>query len=273
MTFHTSDLMLVGAGKMGAAMLEGWLAKGLAGHGTIIADPYPSEAIKALCAKHTMRLNPAPEGRTAPSVLVLAIKPQTLDDAAPALARLASPDTLVLSILAGKTLSDLRERMPNAGGLVRAMPNLPAAVSRGITAAVSAPGLSLAQRASTDALLGAVGAVEWLDDEGLIDAVTAVSGSGPAYVFLLAECMAQAGEAAGLPKDVALRLARATIEGAGELMHRAPDVSPTTLREQVTSPGGTTAAALAVLMADDALAPLMVRAIAAAKARAEALSG
>ena len=152
------------------------------------------------------------------------------------------------------------------------MPNTPAAIGRGITVAVANPVVTAAQRDLAHKLLAATGAVEWVDDEGLLDAVTAVSGSGPAYVFLLAESLARAGAAAGLPPDLAARLARATVEGSGELMHRSP-LDPATLRENVTSPGGTTAAALDVLMAADGLDPLMRKAVAAATTRGRDLAG
>jgi pyrroline-5-carboxylate reductase len=195
-----------------------------------------------------------------------------LDTAAPSVQAFIRPQTLLISILAGKTLGNLSARLPNATALIRAMPNLPASVQRGATGAAAGPGVSAAQRAMADALLGSIGTVEWLDDENLIDAVTAVSGSGPAYVFHLVECMAAAGKAVGLPADVAERLARATVEGAGEMLFRSP-LSPATLRQNVTSPAGTTAAALEVLMAADGLGPLMEKAVAAAKRRAGELSG
>jgi pyrroline-5-carboxylate reductase len=153
------------------------------------------------------------------------------------------------------------------------MPNTPAAIGRGMTGAFASPGTKDSQRLLADALLRAAGQVEWVDSEALIDAVTAVSGSGPAYVFLLVECLAAAGVEAGLSKELAERLARATVEGAGELLHRQPETSAETLRQRVTSPGGTTAAALGVLMADDGLAPLMARAVGAARKRAAELSG
>jgi pyrroline-5-carboxylate reductase len=226
----------------------------------------------AFCDQHDIGLNPSVGSFGAPEVLVLGIKPQMLDEAATDLAPLAGPDTLVLSILAGKTIADLRARLPDAGAVVRAMPNLPASVQRGITGCAASADATAAQRATTDALLSGIGHVEWLPSEDLIDAVTAVSGSGPAYVFYLAECLARAGAALGLPQDMAERLARATVEGAGELMHRS-DLAPGTLRENVTSPGGTTAAALAVLMAGDGLDPLMRDAVAAARRRAGELSG
>lgn len=266
------SLVLIGAGKMGGAMLEGWLRIGIDPAGVSLIDPKPSDETVALAAKNGMALNPSADVIAPAEVLVLATKPQVLDTAAPAVQAFIHPGTLLVSVLAGKTLGDLAARMPNAGAIIRTIPNLPAAVGRGVTAAVAGPGVTGAQRAVADALLAAVGKVVWLDDERLIDAATAVSGSGPAYVFLLAECMAEAGVAAGLPRETADILARATVEGAGELLVQSP-LPPGTLRQNVTSPAGTTAAALTVLMADDGLAPLMTRAIAAAKRRAGELSG
>ncbi len=266
------SLVLAGAGKMGGALLRGWLAPGLNGNAVTVLDPFPQEDLKALCAASGARLNPPAADRAAPQVLVLAIKPQSLGEAAASLAPLVGPQTLVVSILAGKTLSDIAAALP-ARAIVRAMPNTPAAVGRGITGAAASPGVTPAQRAQAQALLAAVGAVEWVADERLIDAVTAVSGSGPAYVFYLVECLAAAGAAAGLPADIAMRLARATIEGSGELLHRDAAAPVAQLRKNVTSPGGTTAAALDVLMAPDGLAPLMARAVSAAKQRAAELSG
>lgn len=257
---------------MGGAMLEGWLRLGMNPAGISLVDPRPSDEIVALAAEKGMRLNPAASDVPPADVVLLATKPQMLDTAAPAVQGFIHPGTLLISVLAGKRLSDLAARLPNATALIRAMPNLPAAVQRGITAAAPGPGVSMAQRATADALLSAIGKVEWLDDEKLIDAVTAVSGSGPAYVFHLVECMAAAGAAAGLPPGTAERLARATVEGAGELLFQSP-LSPATLRQNVTSPAGTTAAALDVLMASDGLQPLMTKAVAAAKRRAEELSG
>jgi pyrroline-5-carboxylate reductase len=208
-----------------------------------------------------------------PEVLVLAIKPQTLESAAADLTPLVGPGTLIVSIMAGKTIADVTGRIPSARAVVRAMPNTPAAVGRGITGAYASPAVDEAQKAAAHALLSSVGQVEWVADEGLIDAVTALSGSGPAYVFLLVECMAAAGAAAGLPAETAMRLARATVEGSGELLHREAQTAADQLRRNVTSPGGTTAAALEVLMGPNGLAPLMDRAIAAAKRRAQELSG
>lgn len=266
------SLVLIGAGKMGGAMLEGWLRIGMDPKGISLIDPNPSDEMVALAAEKGMAVNPTAAAVGPVEVLVLATKPQMLDTAAPAVQAFIQPKTLVISILAGKTLGDLSARLPQANAVIRAMPNLPASVQRGATAAAPGPGVSAAQRAMADALLGSIGTVEWLDSEKLIDAVTAVSGSGPAYVFHLVECLAAAGTAAGLPQDIAERLARATIEGAGEMLFQSR-LSPATLRQNVTSPGGTTAAALAVLMADDGLKPLMNQAVAAAKRRAEELSG
>jgi pyrroline-5-carboxylate reductase len=267
-----SSLVLVGAGKMGGAMLEGWLSVGLDPKAVAVIEPKPSDALRRLCQERAIRLNPPPGAAAPPEILVLAIKPQALEAAADAVSPLVGPGTLLLSILAGKTIADLRARIPNARAIVRAMPNLPASVRRGATGAAASAEVGERQKAMADALLASVGHVEWLDSENLIDAVTAVSGSGPAYVFHLVECLAEAGAAAGLPADVAMRLARAMVIGAGELLARS-DLPAASLRENVTSPGGTTAAALEVLMREPGLAALMREAVAAAKRRGEELSG
>jgi pyrroline-5-carboxylate reductase len=268
-----SSIVVVGAGKMGQAMLAGWLALGLDPARVTAIDPGLDKAGRARLDRERIRLVADPKGIAAPQVLVLAIKPQMLDAAAPGLIQLVGKKTFVLSILAGKRIRDLASRLGGSPPIVRAMPNTPAAVGRGISAAVTGPGVTKAQREMAHALLGAIGRVEWVDDEALIDAVTAVSGSGPAYVFLLAECMAAAGAEVGLPSDLAMRLARATVEGAGELLFREPGSQAATLRRNVTSPAGTTAAALDVLMAKDGLAPLIKRAVAAAARRAGELAG
>lgn len=266
------SLVLVGAGKMGGAMLEGWLSVGMDGPGMTILDPHPSPEIVTIAKAHEIQLNPPLTHIPAPSVVILAIKPQMLDAIAPILAAIVTPNCLVISILAGKTIADVKARLPACGGVIRAMPNLPASVRRGITAAAASSGLGDRHLVMADALLKAVGKVEWLPSEDLIDAVTAVSGSGPAYVFHMVEALAAAGVSAGLSPEVAERLARATIEGAGELLFKL-DVPPGKLRQNVTSPGGTTAAALEILMADNGLTALMRKAVAAAKARAEELAG
>jgi pyrroline-5-carboxylate reductase len=204
---------------------------------------------------------------------MLAIKPQSLETAAPALTWLASPDTLVVSILAGKRVADLAARLPHARAFVRVMPNTPAAVGRGASAGAANAAVTAEQRGWTETLMGAVGQFDWLAEEALIDAVTAISGSGPAYVFALVEAMAAAGESLGLPAELAMKLARATVEGAGELLHREPGVTAAKLRENVTSPGGTTAAALAVLRAPDGYPALLAKAATAARDRARELAG
>jgi pyrroline-5-carboxylate reductase len=259
-------IALAGAGKMGGAMLTGWLAGGLDANRVIVVEPYPADEIKAFAAKG-VRLNPNDAGTV--DTLVVAVKPQMFREAGPALKQLVGPNTLVVSIMAGTPIAVLEQVC--GGMVVRAMPNTPAAIGRGITVAVAAKNVSAAQRATADALLRATGSVEWVDDESLMDAVTAVSGSGPAYVFLLAEELARAGVEAGLPADLATKLARETVAGSGELLHRSEQDSAT-LRKNVTSPGGTTAAALEVLMGKDGMQPLMIRAIAAATKRSKDLA-
>lgn len=267
-----ASIALVGAGKMGLALLEGFARRGVGS--VLVVEPTPGPRVIELCEEHGFRLASAPDaGLPAPDALVLAIKPQMLETAAPPLQTLAGPGTLLLSILAGKRVVDLAARFPRVRAIVRAMPNTPAAIGRGVTGAFANAGTSVGGRDLAHRLLSAVGEVEWVAGEELIDAVTAVSGSGPAYVFYLTECLAAAGVTAGLPAELAARLARATVAGAGELLHRSPEVSPRTLRENVTSPSGTTAAALEALMSAEGLAPLMERAVAAAKRRAGELSG
>ena len=262
-------LVLVGAGKMGGAMLDGWLARKLPPKKVVVLEPQPSKAIKAL-TRRGVRLNPkGPIGPVA--AVVIAVKPQTAPEALPPLAQLAGRKTVVVSIMAGRTLAFLEQALPGTA-IVRAMPNTPAAIGRGITVGVGNARVNASARKLAHALLAATGAVEWVDDEALMDAVTAVSGSGPAYVFLLAETMARAGAAAGLPAALAETLARATVAGSGELLHRSP-LPAATLRTNVTSPGGTTAAALGVLMADDGIDPLMTKAVAAATRRGKELAG
>ncbi len=266
----SGTILLLGAGKMGAAMLEGWLALGLDPARVAVIEPQPTADITAL-TKRGLRLNPAPGALGEVAALVVAVKPQVAPEVLPPLRGIIGAATVVVSIMAGRTLAFLDQTLPGAAA-VRTMPNLAAAVHRGVTVAVPNAQVAPAQRALVDALLAAVGTVEWIADEALMDAVVAVSGSGPAYVFLLAETMAAAGAAAGLPPTLAASLARATVAGAGELLHRSA-LDAATLRRNVTSPGGTTAAALEVLMAADGLAPLMAKAIAAAARRSRELAG
>jgi pyrroline-5-carboxylate reductase len=262
-------LVLVGAGKMGGAMLDGWIARELPPKKIVVIEPQPSKAIKAL-ARRGVRINPKGSiGKAA--AMVIAVKPQTAPEALPPLAPLIDGKTVVVSIMAGRTLGFLDKHLPNAA-IVRAMPNTPAAIGRGITVAVGNRRVAAAARKLAHGLLAATGSVEWVDDEALMDAVTAVSGSGPAYIFLLAEAMARAGAAAGLPAALAEKLARETVAGSGELLHRSP-LPAATLRQNVTSPGGTTAAALEVLMGRDGLEPLMTKAVASATKRGKQLAG
>jgi pyrroline-5-carboxylate reductase len=262
-------LVLVGAGKMGGALLEGWLRLGLDPKRIAVLEPLPRPEVAALAA-HGLRLNPDPNTLGNAAALVIALKPQVAAETLPALAPLVAASTVVVSIMAGRTLQFLSTALARPCALVRAMPNTPAAIGRGITVAVPRNANS-AQRELANRLLAATGSVEWIDDEALMDAVTAVSGSGPAYVFLLAETLAQAGAAAGLPLPLAQKLARETVAGSGELLHRSA-LDAAALRENVTSTGGTTAAALAVLMGQNGLAPLMTKAIAAATARSRELA-
>jgi len=261
-------ILLAGAGKMGGAMLSGWLAQGLDATQVAVVEPHPSEEIRALAARG-VRLNPSPKDTGAVATLVVALKPQIFREAGAMLKSFVGSSTLVVSIMAGTTIAALKEVC--GGSVVRAMPNTPAAIGRGITVAVAANNVSTSQRAVADALLRATGSVEWVDDENLMDAVTAVSGSGPAYIFLLAEELARAGVEAGLPQDLATRLARETVAGSGELLRRS-EAASATLRQNVTSPGGTTAAALEVLMAPDGMQSLLTRAVAAATRRSKELA-
>jgi pyrroline-5-carboxylate reductase len=263
-------ILLVGAGKMGSALLEGWLSLGLVPNRVAVIEPQPSSELAAL-AGQGLRLNPPPVAAREIAAVMLAVKPQVASEVMPTVVPFVGTGTVVVSIMAGRTLRFLEASLSSAA-LVRAMPNTPAAIGRGITVAVPNTRVSAPQRDLVHALLSAVGKVEWTDDEGLMDAVTALSGSGPAYVFLLTETMARAGCAAGLPAALAQELARATIAGSGELLHRSP-LDPSVLRQNVTSPGGTTAAALEVLMGKDGLEELMTKAIAAATKRSRELAG
>ena len=264
----TGSLVLAGAGKMGSAMLSGWLDGGLDANRVTIIEPYPSDDTRGFVARG-VHLNPDIKGAGTADVLVLAVKPQMFRDAGPQLRSLVGASTLIVSIMAGTTIAARTEVC--GGKVIRAMPNTPAAIGRGITVAVPANSVTPDQRAVADALLRATGGVEWVEDEALMDAVTAVSGSGPAYVFLLAEELARAGVAAGLPETLATTLARATVSGSGELL-RLSDLDSATLRKNVTSPGGTTAAALDVLMGPGGFQPLLTKAIAAATKRSKELA-
>lgn len=265
-------VLLAGAGKMGAAMLSGWLARGLDPKSVFVQEPSLSGEAAGLVARHGLRAETEFAALSAdPAVIVVAVKPQVMDQVFPPLAKLAGPKTLVISIAAGRSIASFEKYLAAGTAVVRAMPNTPAAIGKGITGAVGNGHVSASQKAACDALLGAVGDVVWVEDEALIDAVTAVSGSGPAYVFLMTECLADAGRAAGLDADTAMKLARATVSGSGALMEASP-LDAGTLRQNVTSPGGTTAAALSVLMrGQGGLKELMTEAVAAAKKRGREL--
>jgi pyrroline-5-carboxylate reductase len=264
-------LVLVGAGKMGGAMLDGWLQLGLPPALIAVIEPQPSAEVAALAARG-LRLNPSLNSVQEPAAIVIAVKPQNAAEIMPLLEPVAGGATVILSIMAGTTIGLLAKELPPEAAIVRSMPNMPAAIGRGITVAVANPRVTSGQRELAHKLLAATGAVEWVEDESLLDAVTAVSGSGPAYVFLLAESLAKAGAAAGLPPDLAARLARATVAGSGELLHRS-SLDAAALRQNVTSPGGTTAAALELLMSEQGLDRLMRNAVAAATRRSRDLAG
>ncbi|GAA0775187.1 pyrroline-5-carboxylate reductase [Roseibium denhamense] len=262
--------LLVGAGKMGGAMLSGWMAEGIDPAAIIVCDPQPSDDMVAfLSAKGIRHVTAVPDDVTAGIVLV-AVKPQMMDRVLPGLKSAVSDDTLVMSVAAGTPVSKFTSVFGNVP-VARCMPNTPSMVGRGITAVYPTGNVSDAQKTTIGDLLSAVGKVVWLDKEEQIDLVTGVSGSGPAYVFFLAEALSEAGKAAGLPDALAEELAFATVCGAGELMHQSAD-HPAQLRKNVTSPNGTTAAALDVLMHADGMQPVMTKAVAAAVARARDLS-
>ena len=264
-----TKLLLVGCGKMGGAMLEGWLAQGIPAADIVVAEP--AEALRP-GTPGLRSVAGTPDVREAPQIVVLAVKPQSMDAVLPDLRRFAEGGAVFLSIAAGRTVASLARHLGPTAKIVRAMPNTPAAVRQGITVAFAGPGVSEAEKKHCHALLEAVGQVLWVDDEALMDPVTALSGSGPAYVFLLVEAMAAAGAKIGLAPEMAMQLARATVAGSGELLRRSAEPAAQ-LRVNVTSPGGTTAAALQVLMAADGVQPVFDKALAAASARSKELAG
>ncbi len=265
---NRKGLVLLGCGKMGGAMLEGWLGQGMWLSAVWVLDPHPSDWLKGLANKGLHLNQGLPE---APAIVLIAVKPQMMAEALPRLAALGGGDTLFVSVAAGTTIAYYEQVLGAGTPIIRAMPNTPAAVSRGITAITGNSVATADHMALTEALLSAVGQVVRLEGEHQMDAVTAVSGSGPAYVFHLIEALAAAGEAEGLPAPLAMQLARATVTGAGELAHRAPEEAAQ-LRINVTSPGGTTAAALGVLMdPDNGFPALLKRAVKAAADRGREL--
>lgn len=266
-------LVLIGAGKMGTAMLQGWLDAGVAGDQVVIFDPAPPPETMAVIAQHSISHNPALDSVDSVEAILIAVKPQMVDEVLPAMKGLAKDGPLVVSVVAGKTIAAFRQHFGDTTPVIRTIPNTPAAVGRGITAMAASDGVSAKQSELATALLASLGEVVTVADEALIDACTAISGSGPAYIFYMTECMTAAAIKLGLPADIAEQLARATVAGAGELM-RATGTPAGTLRENVTSPKGTTYAALQVLMADDdGMKQLMVRATAEAEKRSRELAG
>jgi pyrroline-5-carboxylate reductase len=270
MTETLPELLLVGCGKMGGAMLSGWLERGLAR--AVVVEPH-AEAAASFAGRATIVPDAASIPADArPAAVILAIKPQEAPATLPAYARFATPETVFVSIMAGRSVASMRAALGAGAAVVRAMPNTPAAVRQGFTAAFAAPGVSVAQKALADLLMQAVGEVAWVEEEDQINPVTAVSGGGPAYVFLLAEVMEKAAIEQGLPPDLARRMARATVAGSGALL-AASEQDAADLRRAVTSPKGTTERALEVLMAPEAWPALMSRAIQAATDRARELAG
>ncbi|MCR8547983.1 pyrroline-5-carboxylate reductase [Salipiger sp. P9] len=259
-------LVLLGCGKMGSAMLEGWLKRGLPATSVWVMDPHPSDWLRA----RGVHLNDElPED---PAIVLVAVKPQMMTEALPSLVPLGNGTTLFLSVAAGIRIATYETMLGADTPVIRAMPNTPAAVGQGITAIVGNARATDMQLAQAEELLSAVGAVVRLESEAQMDAVTGVSGSGPAYVFHMIECLAAAGEAQGLAPELAMQLAKATVAGAGALAMQA-DEDPAQLRRNVTSPNGTTQAGLEVLMDETAgLPPLMAAAVAAATRRSKELA-
>lgn len=259
-------LVLLGCGKMGSAMLEGWLQTGLPPGSVYVIDPNPSDWLKAQ-GVHIGA--PLPDS---PAIAIIAVKPQMMAAALPDVSALGNGATLVVSIAAGTSIATFEDILGDQTPIVRAMPNTPAAIGRGITALIGNANVLPEQLDLADALLKAIGQTVRLDHEGQMDAVTAVSGSGPAYVFHLIETLAAAGKAQGLPADLAMQLAKATVGGAGQLAEDA-DEDPSQLRINVTSPNGTTQAALEVLMdTETGFPPLLDRAVKAAADRSRELA-
>mgnify|MGYP001964725508 CR=1 FL=1 len=258
---------------MGGSLLEGWVEQGFENADLAVVEP--NAMVTAKFAAHGILIVESIAALPKdfrPDVVVFAVKPQVMGEVVPSYVELNTIDTAFMSIAAGKTISEFEKSLGASAAIVRAMPNTPAAVGRGVTVVCGNANVTSVQKEFCFKLLGAVGEVEWVKEEGLLDAVTALSGGGPAYVFLLVEVMASAGVASGLPLQLSERLARSTVAGAGELLYQSDELA-STLRENVTSPGGTTAEALQVLMANDTLQHLMDHAIAAATARSKELEG
>ncbi|HME25751.1 MAG TPA: pyrroline-5-carboxylate reductase [Acetobacteraceae bacterium] len=262
-------ILLVGCGHMGSAMLAGWREQGLAA--SIGVDPAPAADTWAGPDLTVVADAAALPTGFAPAAVVFAVKPQNAAETLPLYRRFAGK-AVFLSIMAGRTIGGMRALLGDAAAIVRAMPNTPAAVRQAVTVACPGVGVDTPQRMLCERLLQAIGVVAWVDDEALLDSVTAVSGSGPAYVFLLAELMEQAAREQGIPADLARLLARQTVSGSGALLAASAE-DAAALRVAVTSPGGTTERALAVLMAAEAWPAALSRAIAAATVRSRELAG
>jgi pyrroline-5-carboxylate reductase len=275
MSNAAGGVLLVGCGKMGTALLSGWIEAGYDSRLITVVEPEAAAFARAISslpsgiahAKSPHELS----GAYQPSVVVLAVKPQSMDEVAPSFRKYAQDGAVILSVAAGRTIDYFQDALGKRVAIVRAMPNTAASIGRGISAVIANPYVSAQQHALCEKLLSAVGEVVWLTDEEQMDAVTALSGSGPAYVFLLTECMTKAGEEAGLPAPLAAQLARATVSGSGALLAVSPE-DPARLRKNVTSPGGTTEAALKILLGPGGLQALMSKAIAAAAARSRELA-
>ncbi|AFO88259.1 pyrroline-5-carboxylate reductase [Phaeobacter inhibens] len=263
-------IALLGCGKMGSAMLAGWLDRGVSPEAVWVIDPNPSEWLRQTGVHINARLPEA--GEQAPGIVLIAVKPQMMGEALPQLQQLGNGKTLFISVAAGTSIATYESLLGAETPIVRAMPNTPAAIGRGITAIIGNASASADDVIRADALLQAIGQTVRLQSEAQMDAVTGVSGSGPAYVFHLIETLAAAGEAEGLPAELAMQLAKATVAGAGALAEAAEE-TPAELRINVTSPNGTTQAALEVLMDEDnGFPPLLRRAVAAASNRSKELS-
>ena len=257
---HQGPLWLVGAGNMGGAMLRGWIGAGLDPAQAVVIDPYAANLPQGVSAYPA----PPPDG-AAPATLVLAVKPQTLDAVAPAIAPILEPETLLISILAGVEIASLRARLPAPRAVLRVMPNMPVSIGKGVMALHGDALDDLARERAVD-LMAPLGLVEWIADEALFDAVTAVSGCGPAFLFRFIDALGEAGAALGLPPDQAARLALATVEGSALLAAAAPE-SPATLADRVASPGGSTREGLNVLDDGDAIKALLRRTLDASARR------
>ena len=262
-------LLLVGGGKMGMALMQGWIAAGLQPSQIMVQEPSPSDALNT----SGVTLNPSIEqlAAQAPDIVVLAVKPQMIEAVLPSLAHSLPKGALVLSLMAGVPVKTMTQLLGEDAAYVRTMPNTPASIGKGMTGLYADAGVGDGQKQAAAALLGAVGQTVWLDSEKMIDAVTAISGSGPAYVFHLVEAMQAAGISLGLPEDMSRKLAMQTIIGAAAMLD-ADEVEAAELRRNVTSPGGTTEAALDVLMSEQGLSDLMRRAAHAAANRAQELA-